>query len=79
VLWSSDAASAAGLWSPPNMNRESKRKTVVIECANPDCGARYRAVLADHPPKLRQVCVECDTPFNTAQGQYVYYLYAEEP
>jgi hypothetical protein len=72
-----DIASESG--DTPIMHRESERKTVVIECANPDCQAGYRAVLADHPPKFRQVCLECDTPFDTVQGQHVYYLYAPAP
>ena len=33
-------------------------------------------MLADHPRgKFRQVCLECDTPFDTVQGRHIFYLY----
>jgi hypothetical protein len=60
---------------PQDGGMKSKRKMVSIECPNPDCRAHFDALLADAPPELNQVCVECDTPFGTMQGLHVYAVF----
>jgi hypothetical protein len=54
-----------------------KHRVVPVECANPDCRARYVAVLTDDPPDWLPHCIECNTPFGTARGRAVYSLFAE--
>jgi len=52
-------------------------QAIRIECPNPNCRARYIAVLRDYAPGSHPLCVECDTPFAPRQhGRHVFYVFA---
>ena len=53
-----------------------KHRVVPVECANPDCRARYVAVLTADPPDWIPHCIECSTPLGTGRGRAVYSLFA---
>jgi hypothetical protein len=49
------------------------RKTS-IQCQNPNCRARYVALLQNEAPPIAPLCIECDTPLPpTVAGEFVYF------
>ena len=46
----------------------------LIQCQNPNCGARYVALLQNEAPPTAPRCIECDTPLPpTVAGEFVYF------
>ena len=49
------------------------RKTL-IQCQEPNCRARYVALLQNEAPPTAPLCIECDTPLPpTVAGEFVYF------
>ena len=51
-----------------------------IRCLNPNCRARYLALLRDKAPPVAPLCVECDMPLpQRVEGEFVYFVFAPPP
>ena len=49
----------------------------MIQCQNPNCRARYTALLRSEEPPTVPFCVECDTPLTQMfEGEFVYFVFA---
>jgi hypothetical protein len=46
---------------------------VMIQCQNPNCRARYTALLRNEAPPTAPICIECDMTLpTTIEGEFVY-------